>query len=414
MATEIIIPKVDMVMESATFVEWLKSEGEQVEKGEPLFVIMTDKASIEVESPASGILAGIRARPNDVLPVTEAIGYILAPGERLPLATETPSAAPEIHAEPSGEAQGAESQPMPDHGAETGKVRATPVARRVAADLGVDLAQVPGSGPRGRVHKEDVVRYARRQADAGQKPLAEPAARPAIALPQARRRQTVPLTGARRVIAARMSQSAFTAPHFALSLSADMTEILNLRERLMGPIQRQTGQRLSLTAILARVVAAVLPKHPYLNASLDGDNIILWDDVHLGIATSVEGYLIVPVLREAQSKDLARVVAELADLVERARTRRLAPSEMTGSTFTISNLGMFGIESFTAIINPPEAAILAVGRVVDTVVRVGGAFVTRPMMNLTLSADHRIVDGVAGAQFLADVKATLENPFLLI
>lgn len=414
MATEIIIPKVDMVMETATFVEWLKSEGEQVYKGEPLFVIMTDKASIEVESPATGILTGIRARPNDVLPVTEVIGYILSPGEGLPSGGEPTLGATETRAESPDATQTTGKQPSPGDETGVGKVRATPVARRMAADLGVELGQVPGSGPRGRVHKEDVVRYARRQTSAGQGGWAEPSARPTIPLPQARRRQTIPLAGARQVIASRMAWSAFTSPHFTLSLSVDMTDSLTLRDRLMEPIQQQTGQRLSLTAILARVVAAVLPKHPYLNASLDGDDIVLWDDVHLGIATSVEDYLIVPVLREAQGKDLAQIVAALADLVERGRTRRLTPSEMTGSTFTISNLGMFGIESFTAIINPPESAILAVGKIVDTVVGAGGAFVTRPMMNLTLSADHRIVDGVAGARFLADVKAALENPFLLI
>lgn len=414
MATEIIIPKVDMVMESATFVEWLKGEGEQVQKGEPLFVIMTDKASIEVESPASGILSGIRARPNEVLPVTQVIGYILEPGESVPVAGEPArEAVTETPAKPAdGTEAGVRQQPLVQTG-EAARVRATPVARRMAAELGVNLEQVPGSGPKGRVHGEDVIRYARGQAGAGQQ-QGEPVAWPGAALPQARRRQVVPLAGARRVIASRMAQSAFTAPHIALSLSVDMTEALNLRDRLMEPIRQRTGQRLSVTAILARVVAAVLPRHPYLNASLEGDNIVVWDDVHLGIATSVEDYLIVPVLREAQNKALSQIVAELADLVERGRSRRLAPSEMTGSTFTISNLGMFGIESFTAIINPPESAILAVGKIVDTVRNVGGQFVSRPMMNLTLSADHRIVDGVMAARFLADVKATLENPFLLI
>ncbi|MGB9594519.1 MAG: dihydrolipoamide acetyltransferase family protein, partial [Anaerolineae bacterium] len=392
--------------ETATFVEWLKAEGEHVQKGEPLFVIMTDKASIEVESPASGILSGIRARPNEVLPVAQVIGYILQPGESVPVVGEPAhEAATRASVEPVDGAKVRVSQPPLVQTGEAGRVRATPVARRMAAELGVNLAQVPGSGPQGRIHGEDVVRYVRSQAEAGQRQQAEPATRPGAALPQARRRQVVPLAGARRVIASRMVQSAFTAPHIALSLSVDMTEVLNLRDRLMEPIRQRTGQRLSVTAILARVVAAVLPGHPYLNASLEGDNIIVWEDVHLGIATSVEDYLIVPVLREAQNKDLSQIVAELADLVERGRSRRLAPSEMTGSTFTISNLGMFGIESFTAIINPPESAILAVGKIVDTVLNVGGEFVSRPMMNLTLSADHRIVDGVMAARFLADVKA---------
>jgi pyruvate dehydrogenase E2 component (dihydrolipoamide acetyltransferase) len=197
-----------------------------------------------------------------------------------------------------------------------------------------------------------------------------------------------------------------------------MSEATRLRSRLLASIEQRTGLRLSFTAILTRAVASTLPRHPYLNASLNGDEVILWEDVNVGIATSIatsiEDYLIVPVIREAQTKDLEQVVADLGDLVERARAKRLTPSEMAGSTFTISNLGMFGIESFTAIINPPESAILAVGKIVDTPVDVEGQIELRPTMHLTLSADHRIVDGAAAARFLADLKAILENPYLLI
>jgi pyruvate dehydrogenase E2 component (dihydrolipoamide acetyltransferase) len=187
-----------------------------------------------------------------------------------------------------------------------------------------------------------------------------------------------------------------------------------LREQVLEPLKAQTGQRVSFTAILARAVATALSRHPYMNASIAEGNIILWDDIHLGIATSVEENLIVPVIREAQSRSLGQIVTTLADLTERARSRRLTPSEMMGSTFTISNLGMYGIESFTAIINPPESAILAVGKMVDTPVKSGDGFVFRPMMQLTASADHRIVDGVGVARFLDDLKTSLENPYLLI
>jgi pyruvate dehydrogenase E2 component (dihydrolipoamide acetyltransferase) len=235
-----------------------------------------------------------------------------------------------------------------------------------------------------------------------------------IPLPDARRKQVVPLAGARKIIAERMAFSAFTAPHITLSLRVDMTEAIRLRERVMEPIKVQTGQRVSFTAILARAVATVLPRHPYLNASLADGSIILWDDIHLGIATSVEESLIVPVIREAQSRNLGQIVTALTDLTERARNRRLTPAEMMGSTFTISNLGMFGIETFTAIINPPESAILAVGKMVDTPVRSGDSFVFRPMIQLTVSADHRVADGVAVARFLDELKSALENPYLLI
>ena len=264
-----------------------------------------------------------------------------------------------------------------------------------------------------------------------------------VLLPDARRKKVVPLGGPRKIIAERLAYSAFTAPHITLSLRVDMSEATRLRARLLEPIQQKTGHRLSFTAIITRAVAAVLPNHPYLNSSLSGEEIILWDDVHLGVATSVEGYLIVPVIREAQDKSLEQIVAALGDLAERARAKRLTPAEMTGSTFTISNLGMFGIESFTAIINPPEAAILAVGQIVDTPMgadaEVSGEaeeaekkgehsarsavpltieserkIELRPVMHLTLSADHRIVDGVVAARFLAELKTTLENPYLLI
>ena len=416
MATAVIMPKVDMVMETGTFIEWLKQEGESVEKGSPLFVIMTDKASIEIEAPASGILAGVTAKPDDVIPVTEVIAFVLAPGEDLPAEAPAPPAPVVEEAVPAptpvetGHAEGTETvAPGPDDG----KFRATPVARRLASELGVDLALVEGRGPRGRIHKADVLDFAGQGARVQAAPAA---AAPAVVvpLPSARQKKVVPLTGPRKIIAERMAYSAFTAPQITLTLSVDMSEAARLRSRLLASIEERTGLRLSFTAILARAVASTLPRHPYLNASLNGDEIVLWEDVHMGIATSIEDYLIVPVIREAQTKDLEQVVAGLGNLVERARAKRLSPSEMAGSTFTISNLGMFGIESFTAIINPPESAILAVGKIVNTPLDVEGQIELRPVMQLTLSADHRIVDGAAGARFLADLKAVLENPYLLI
>ncbi len=424
MATEVIMPKVDMVMETGTLVEWLVKEGGQVNKGDALFVITTDKAAIEVESPADGILAGVTAKADDVIPVTEVIAYILAPGEALPVKTE-PKPAATVSAQSTAKVETAvETVVVASASSEASKVRATPVARRMAEELGVDLNQIPGRGPRGRIHKADILAF--------QKPIEQPsipatvsalnvaaASVPAnlsgmIPLPDARQKQVIPMTGARKIIGERLAYSAFTAPHINLSLRVDMTEAVRLRERVLEPLQAQTGQKVSFTAILARAVATVLPRHPYLNASLSDGNIILWDDIHLGIATSVEENLIVPVIREAQNRSLGQIVTSLADLTERARNRHLKPAEMMGSTFTISNLGMFGIESFTAIINPPESAILAVGKMVDTPVAHEGQIVLRPMMELTACADHRISDGATVARFLADLKNSLENPYLLI
>lgn len=427
MATEVIMPKVDMVMETGTFVEWLKREGESVSKGDPLFVIDTDKAAIEMESPGDGILAGVRAKPSDVIPVTEVIAYILAPGEALPMKS-IPQQVVTIPAPKP--VKTTETVAAVANVGELDKIRVTPVARRLAEELHIDLTKIAGRGPRGRIHKADVLAFQEAQStdDCVEAPVVKqapivapapvipvPAALPAsIPLPDARRKQVIPLAGARKIIAERMAYSTSTIPAFTLSLRVDMTESIRLRERLLEPLQAQTGQRVSFTAILARAVATILPRHPYLNASISNGEIILWDDIHLGIATSVEDNLIVPVIREAQSKSLGQIVTALADLTDRARNRRLTPSEMTGSTFTISNLGMFGIESFTAIINPPEAVILAVGKMIDTPVRGAEGCEFRPMIELTASADHRIVDGAGVARFLEELKSTLENPYLLI
>ncbi len=418
MATEVIIPKVDMVMETGTFVEWLKQEGDAVEKGDALFVILTDKTAIECEAPASGILSAVKAQPNDVIPVAQVIAYILAPGESLP----TPKAAQPKETVPLAQVPSSvESVPASEPTkAATGngnrQARATPVARRLAADLGVDLAQLSGRGPLGRIQKADVLEFKQLlpKIETPAPTLCTPVAQIRLSLPEARQKKPVPLAGVRKIIADRMAYSAFTAPHIALSLHVDMTEAIRLRERVLESLRARTGAKLSLTVILARAIATCLTRHPFLNASLDGDRIILWEDVHLGIATSVEDGLIVPVIRDAQTRNLEQLTMVLADLTERARSRRLTPAETMGSTFTISNLGMFGIESFTAIINPPESAILAVGKMVDTPVRSGDSFVFRPMIQLTACADHRVVDGVAVARFLDELKSTLENPYLLI
>jgi pyruvate dehydrogenase E2 component (dihydrolipoamide acetyltransferase) len=422
MATEVILPKVDMVMETGTFVEWLKQEGETVEKGQPLFVIMTDKAAIEIEAPAGGILAGVNAKADDVIPVSQTIAYILQPGEKVPAVAQAVSvvtSSPVSQPQASELAALATLEATPQAEIEHGKVRATPVARRIAAELGIDLAAVHGRGPRGRIHRADVLEVVQDQvkpADAEPISMVQGAPLPGlqIPLPDARRKGVIPVAGPRKIIAQRMAYSAAVAPHITLSLSVDMSEAARLRSRVLVQIEQKTGQRLSFTVILLRALATVLPRHPYLNASLAGEEIILWEDVHLGVATSLEEYLIVPVIRQAQEKNLEQIVVTLADLVERARAKRLTPSEMSGSTFTISNLGMFGIESFTAIINPPESAILAVGKIVDTYVKVEDEMALRPMMNLTVSADHRIVDGAAAANFLVELKNTLENPYLLI
>jgi pyruvate dehydrogenase E2 component (dihydrolipoamide acetyltransferase) len=295
-------------------------------------------------------------------------------------------------------------------------VRATPVARRLAQEMGIDLTKVSGRGPRSRVHKADVLAFADSQTVSfSPLPLRiAPTADLQVPLPDAEVKAVIPLTGPRRLIAERMSFSSASAPHFRLSLNADMSEATRLRAKISDRIQKQTGYKLSYTAILALATVKVLPHHPFLNASLNGDEIIQWQDVHLGIATSLDDSLIVPVIRQAQNNNLEQITIALGELVERARNKHLTPAEMSGSTFTISNLGMFDIETFTAIINPPEAAILAVGKILETPQNVDGEIHLKPMMNLTLSVDHRVVDGAGGARFLSELKTVLENPYLML
>jgi pyruvate dehydrogenase E2 component (dihydrolipoamide acetyltransferase) len=421
MATEIIMPKVDMVMDNGTFVEWLKKEGDTVKKGESIFVLLTDKATIEAESPADGILAGLNAKKDDVIPVTTVIGYVLAPGEKLPekaptvqaaapVAAATPAPiAPAVTTPAPAPVSAAAPAPLPTPVSTSG-VRATPLARAMAKEMGIDLTQVPGRGPHGRIYKADIEAYKQ------QAPQAVAAALPPspVTLPNANVRERIPLKGIRSIIAQRMSYNAQTIPHIYETVTVDMTEMVRLREKVAPAVLEATGQKVTFTAILVEAVAHVLKHFPTLNSSLVGNEVVVWDDVHMGVATALEDYLIVPVVRDADKKDLKTIVEDMARLLAAARSHKLEPAEMSGSTFTISNLGMFGVESFTAIINAPEAAILAVGKMQDMPVAIDGKVEVRPMMSLTIGVDHRINDGAYAGKFLKELKATLENPFLLL
>lgn len=429
MASEIIMPKVDMVMETGTFVEWLKQEGDTVEKGEPLFVINTEKAAIEVDSPDDGILAGLIAKPDDIIPVTEIIGYIVKLGESIP--KSKPSNPKETTVEPDRHHHKKEEScdSIPENYYSGSKPRVTPLARRMAEDLGINLFNISGRGPKGRIHKADILDFQESQGNIQHSGTYSGESKPGypnttqksssaqqpfiIPLPNAKRKDCLPLTGTRKIIADRMVHSAFTAPHINLTMRVDMTEALRFRHYLSNSQEKHEYKGISITSILAYSVTKVLPEHLFVNASFTGNSIILWEDINLGIAMDVDGNLIVPVLGEAQKLSIFELAETLEDLVERARSRRLLPGEMSGSTFTISNLGMFDIESFTAVINPPEAAILAVGKIVDTPVRSNNQIDFKPTMQITVSADHRILDGASVARFMKDIKKTLEDPFLL-
>ncbi len=450
MATEVIMPKVDMDQSTGTVLEWLFNEGDTVKKGEPLLVIETDKVSIEVEAPASGILQGISAPVGTTVPIATQIATILAPGESLPTSQAAPAAAA---AAPAAMAQAAPAQAAP-----APPVPATPVARNVAAAAGVDLATVAGSGPRGKVTRNDVEAAlvaappgGNGHPAAGGPVNATPAARQlareqgvdlkavrgsgpgqrvqaadvidAAAQPQAApapvgaalEDEIVPLIGMRRTIADRMQASYQQAPHITFVARVDMTRLNEARTELNAHAEQVGAGRISATAMLVKAVAVTLTRHPYLNSALKGDEIHLRRDINVGVAVALDEGLIVPVVRNADRKGIAQIAAEVDDVAARARSNQLVPSDVTDGTFTLSNLGPFGVEQFTAIINPPQAAILAVGATQpEAVPQPDGQIVARPIMRMTLSADHRIIDGAVAARFIADLKATLEQPMLLL
>jgi pyruvate dehydrogenase E2 component (dihydrolipoamide acetyltransferase) len=298
--------------------------------------------------------------------------------------------------------------------------------------LGLDLAEIPGSGPRGRIHKADIERYVAALESEVSQAVREPKVEPvreaqqvasrsaAVAAhwpapdPHLHARKREPLKGARAIIAERMALSAGTIPHIHLNIQVDMSEAARLRQRVNPVLEKGIGLKASYTAIIARAVSYLLPQHPYLNSSLVDNEIVLWEEVNLGIAANQADHLVVPVIRDAHKMSLEKIVQEMGRLLDLTQKLKLPPADMKGSTFTITNLGMVGISSFTAIINPPEAAILAVGQIQETPVARDGEVVIRPIVTLSLAADHRIIDGAAAATFLGDLKMILENPYLLI
>ena len=384
MAIPVIMPKTGMTQETGTVIKWLFNEGDPVEKGEPLLEVLTDKVNLQVEAPASGVLRNIKAFPNDVVPVAQVIAYIAEPGEEIVEDLAPPVAVRATPAKGGPEVRvGSFPSVARAKGSSPLGVAATPLARRLAQEGELDLIHVPGTGPDGVITKADILHAARR------------AAVPAAALPTVSR--TIPLLGRRKVIAERMQQSAQEAPHIALTVQVDMST---------ADASRRGA---SYTALLVYVVARALRKHLLLNSTLRNDQIVVLEDVNFGVAVATDEGLIAPVVKQADTKTLEAIDVEIKDLSRRAREGALAPDDVTGGTFTLSNLGMFGVTEFRAIINPPQAAILAVGSTVKRAVVVGDEVVVRPMMNITVSADHRILDGVAVANFMSDVKAALER-----
>jgi pyruvate dehydrogenase E2 component (dihydrolipoamide acetyltransferase) len=395
MATEVKLPRLGQGMESGTIVKWLKSEGEPVEKGEPLYELDTDKVTQEVEAEASGVLLKIAIAEGEV-EVGKTIGFIGDQGESV--AAEEASA--KRVEEPAEEPKAPAPEAQGSNGSSNGRIKASPLARRIAQERGVDLAQIRGTGPDGRIVAEDVER-------AGAQPAA--AALPAAAVPSAEV-ESRPLSNVRKTIARRLTQ-AWTVPAFQLTVNADMSRANELvtKQRELNP-----DVRITITDVLTKVCAQALMRHRDMNVQYAGDALLAFPSADVGIAVAAPQGLVVPVVHGAERLTIAQIAEVRADLVGRARDGKLRTDDLEGGTFTISNLGMFDVDQFIAVLNPPQASILAVGATRDQVVPVEGELHILPLMTMTLTCDHRAVDGATGAEFLRTIKAFLENPGLAL
>ena len=413
MLKNVLMPTLGMDMEEATIQSWFKQEGEQVSKGEPLLVVETDKAAIEIEAPETGLLHKILHRAGACVPVTHPIAVIENTDSAgvsdigwLPTGVQTPTLAGVTPTTRGGAAP-------PGPSVEPQAVRASPAARRVARELDIQLSQVRGTGPAGRIQGEDVHRFAEGAGRVVHAPPVSPspeAMGSGVELPG----RLVPWGRKRRLIAQRMAQSARTVARITLNVEVDATEVVRLRAKLLPVVEAKYGVRLSYNDLLMKAVATALAEHRQLNARWAEEGIYLVDPINIGIAVAVEDGLVVPVIHDADRKKLAEISVELGRLTRKARAGQLEIKEITGGTFTITNLGAFGIDTFTPIVNPPETGILGVGRIAERPVGRAGQIVLRQTMFLSLSVDHRIVDGAPAARFLQQIGHLLEEPYPLL
>ena len=410
MAISVVMPALEMAQETGKLVSWKKNEGDAVKKGELLLEVETDKAVVEIEAAADGILGGVTAQVGAVVPVGQTIAWLLKPGEQAP----APSASVATGRTGAGSMQqpqaatpaAAAAVPDPLAAAAAGNIKISPKARRLAKELGVDITRLKGTGPGGEIVAEDVTSAKSAPAAA---PAAAPRAASAPAPASAPSTELGALSSIGKIMAERTTQSWTTAPHFFVSREVDCTELVAARKKFGPEIEQTRGVKLTFTDLLTAIVAKALTKHPRMNASWTGSAIKGNADVNVGLAMAVTDAVVVGVVPKTDSISLGDIASRRRDLTERARTNKLSPADIAGATFTISNLGMYHVDSFTAIIVPPQAGILAVGAMKDRVVPVMGAIVTKPMMTITLSCDHRVLDGARGAAFLHDLVEALEN-----
>ncbi len=407
MAVEVRLPQLAASMADGVISKWLKNVGETVRKGESLFEVESDKVTTEVESPADGVLRRIQVPEGQKVEVGSVLAIIGSPDEIIP---ETNGGGTAAATAASSGSVAVATTPVQATSQAT-KVFVTPRARKVAEELGVDVNRVKGTGPGGRILERDVLAAAASIQAAPAAPPPTPSAPPAA--PAAVPGTVVPLTGIRRTIAERMTRSQQTVAEVTITAEVDVGEIVKLREQVNGEWQQQHGIKVSYTDVIIRAAARALREHPEVNASFAEDGIHLHSEINIGVAVALDTGLIVPVIRHADQKSLLEIAQSSRDLAERARQNRLTRDDVSGGTFTISNLGMYGVEAFTPIINLPECAILGVGQVAERAVVRNGQIVIRPTMWLSLTFDHRIVDGAPAARFLARIRQLLESPYLL-
>jgi pyruvate dehydrogenase E2 component (dihydrolipoamide acetyltransferase) len=399
MAISVVMPALEMAQETGKLISWLKKEGESVIKGEPLLEIETDKAVMEIESPGDGVLAGIKVHAGTEVPVGRTIAWIVRPGEVPPadeVAVESgrKTSAATIAPATSTAALGIQPLASTTSTQTTSAVKISPKARRLASERGVNLADVRGSGPGGEILASDILAAADSQSAA---PSAEVSAGSPVS----------------RLMAERTTQSWTTVPHFFVVREVDAGALNEARQKLGLTTEQSHQVKLTHTDLLVALVARVLQKHLRINASWTSNGVRNNAEINIGLAMAVDDGVVAPVIRNADKAELGEIAVQRRDLTERARSGKLRPADIASGTFTISNLGMYGVDAFTAIIIPPQAAILAVGGITDRVVPVDGHPGIRPMMTLTLSSDHRVVDGARAAEFLHDLVAAISNPALV-
>ncbi len=384
---EVLMPRLDPGMQTGKVVEWLKKEGEQVQKGEPILVVEGEKTTFEIEAPETGILTRILASAGDDVPVTQALAIIGQPS------TPTTETKPETTTQATPAPAASTSQPPVSAKLQ---VIASPAARRLAQEHGVDITQVVGTGPGGRITSDDIMAAASKQT------TTPTAAIPGLSPTILKRSK---LEGIRKVVAERLSYSARTTVPVTITTEVDATSLVGLKEK---------ESHIAFTALAVKAAAKALEKHPGINSTLEGEEIITYSEINVALAVHTDRGLVAPVIRKTNSKRLREINSEITELSQKAKENRLTIENLTGGTFTVTNLGAYDVESFTPIINPPQCAILGLGRIAYKPIAVGNQVIAKPATTLTLVFDHRIVDGVPAAQFLRDVKSNLENAESLI